>query len=249
MITVGDILGYLCGKYPPDTACDFDNVGLLIGDKNQTVTGALVCLDFDKGALVKALKEGCELIITHHPVIFDPLKSITAESLVYRAIRAGVSVISMHTNLDIGEGGVNDRLCEALKLQNITPFTAEDGYLLKCGSIAPIGADDLAQQIKKQLGGGVKYVSGDRMIERVLVCSGSGGGYLSEALSGGFDALITADVKHNVFVDAINYGISLFDAGHYDTEKVICEPLSKELKENFGDIEFIPYTHKMIKTA
>ena len=122
MVTVNDIFEFLSEKYPLDTACDFDNAGFLVGNKETIVTKILVCLDCDKFALEKASEMGCELIITHHPVIFDPLKSVTHGDIVYELIKSDISVISMHTNLDIAKNGVTEALCEALELKSIKPY-------------------------------------------------------------------------------------------------------------------------------
>lgn len=248
MITVGQIFDYLCTFCPPDTACDFDNVGLLVGDGKTALKKALITLDCDKTAAEKAIKEGFDLIITHHPIIWDGLKSVTADNMIFGLIRAGVSAISMHTNLDIAAGGVNDCLCTALGLRNVETHIAADGFALRCGTANGCLPDTFAATIKKHLGGSVKYVVGHTPINRVLVCSGSGGSYLSEAINGEFDALVTSDVKHNVFIDAISAGISLFDAGHYETEKVVCIPLCKKLCENFPTVSFTVFNHELIKS-
>ncbi len=248
MITVGGIFDFLCMRYPLNTACDFDNAGLLVGNRENKVKRALVCLDCDKSAVDYAISNGFDLIITHHPVIWDGLKSITADSLIYRLIRADISVISMHTNLDIADGGVTDRLCETLGLGDIQPYTASDGFLLRCGKTEHQTADLFAQKIKTALGGAVKYVGTEKNINRVLVCSGSGGSYLYEAAAAGFDALVTADVKHNLFVDAQNLGIALFDGGHYETERIICAPLAILLREEFSTVCFEPFDPHIIKS-
>ena len=245
---IREILSYLEGLYPPDTACDFDNVGLLVGDGECDVSAAVVALDCDVNALAFAKENGANLIITHHPVILEPLKSVTESDIVFKLIKEGVSVISMHTNLDVGVGGVNDALCDALKLTDIKPYPASDGYLLKSGKTDKHKPDELARHIKECLGGAVRYVAGKRDIENVLVCSGSGGSYIDEAINAGFDALITADVKQHVFVAAINAGISLFDGGHFCTENVVVEPLCEVLKKRFSNITFTPYMPKVIKT-
>ena len=248
MMKVKDILSYLQKLYPLNTACDFDNVGLLVGDSESEISGIIVSLDCDITTLEFAKQKGANLIITHHPVIFDPIKSITEKSIVFSLIKNGISVISMHTNLDIGDGGVNDALCEMLCLKDVTPYIAADGYLLKCGTTDIQHADDFAAFIKKQLGGFVRYVAVDKSIKNVLVCSGSGGNYIGEVKSGGFDALVTADVKHNQFIDAINAGVSLFDGGHYNTESIIVKPLCDLLQKQFSGTEFTAYLPKSIKT-
>lgn len=247
-MTVQNIFDFLNEKFPTDTACDFDNVGLLVGDPNAEVKKAVVALDCTPSAVNTALKNGCQLIITHHPVIFDPLKRVLAGSVVYEVIKSGISVISMHTNLDVGIGGVNDCLSVALSLENVTKVKAQDGYRLNTGKLtSPLSPDGLALYIKEKLGGAVKYVGAQRQIKRVLLCSGSGGSYLNEVLRHGCDALITADVKHNQFLDAERLGISLFDAGHFNTEDVVTEPLKQMLEDKFPLIKFITVHTSKIK--
>lgn len=245
MMTVNKILEFLSEKYPLDTACDFDNVGLLVGDKNTTVTKTLVCLDCDINAVNYAKSIGAELIITHHPVIFSGLKSILAGDVVYELIKAGISVISMHTNLDIAVGGVTESLCSAIGLKNVKPFVAHDGFLIREAECDICDADSLAEHIKSQLGTAVRYADSAKPIKRVLVCSGSGGEFLSDVIYGGYDALISADIKHNVFIDAINKGVAIFDAGHYQSENVIVKPLCELLSNNFSDISFKFYDNNI----
>lgn len=248
-MTVKNIFDFLNEKFPTDTACDFDNVGLLVGDPNTAVTKAVVALDCTPSAVNTAIQNGCQLIITHHPVIFDPLKQVLAGSAVYEVIKNGISVISMHTNLDVGVGGVNDCLSSALSLENVTKVAAADGYLLNIGELtSPLYPDGLALYIKERLGGAVKYVGAERQIKRVLLCSGSGGSYLGEVLIQGCDALITADVKHNQFLDAQRLGVSLFDAGHFDTEDIVTEPLKQMLEHKFSSITFISEHTSKIKS-
>lgn len=247
MIKVVDILEFLCELYPPETACDFDNVGLLVGDKNTEVSSVTVALDCDMSAVECAKANDSNLIITHHPVIFEPLKSVTAGSVVYELIKNGISVISMHTNLDIAKGGVNDCLCDALGLKDVSVFVTDDGLNIR-SAVSPMSdPDKLAEHIKSSLGCNVRYVAGNTPINRVLVCSGSGGDYLFDALQNGFDALITADVKHHLFVEAANNGISLFDAGHYHTEDIVVHPLCDTISQKFSDISVIPYHSDKIK--
>lgn len=122
---IADFYNIIDGFAPFSHAYEWDNCGLLLGDKNTEVTRALLALDITSGVITHAEQTGANLIITHHPVIFSPLKSISAQSLVYRLIRAGISVISAHTNLDIAKHGVNDCLAEAINLINIRNFAVE----------------------------------------------------------------------------------------------------------------------------
>ena len=248
MMTVNNVLDYLKERYPLDTACDFDNVGLLVGDKDTAVTHAVVCLDCDINTVNYAKSMGANLIITHHPVIFNGLKAVTVGTVVYEAVKANISVISMHTNLDIAVGGVTEQLCKAIGLTNVKPFTAHDGFLIREADCSITDADKLAQNIKESLGGAVKYADSGKPIHRVLVCSGSGGEFLTDVINGGYDALISADIKHNVFIDAVNNGVTVFDAGHYASENVIVKPLCNELKAEFSSIEFSEFNNNKIKS-
>ncbi len=245
MMTVNSILDFLKEKYPLDTACDFDNVGLLVGDSKATVTKAVVCLDCDINTVKYAKEQGAQLIITHHPVIFGGIKNVLSGGVVYELVRANISVISMHTNLDIAEGGVTENLCEAIGLKNVKPFVSHSGFLIREAECDVTGADALAELIKTKLGGAVRYVDSKQDIRRVLVCSGSGGEFLSDVISGGYDALISADIKHNVFIDAINSGVAVFDAGHYQSENIIVKPLCKLLSNQFGNIIFECYNNNI----
>lgn len=241
-----NILEYLNELYPESTALDFDNVGLLVGDYKSEVTKALVALDCTLKTVNNAVKNGCNLIITHHPVIFDPLKNVLKGSVVYELIKNNITVISMHTNLDVGKGGVNDCLCNTLGLNNIKNFTACDGFLLREGSISPISPKAFAEHIKATLGGNVRFADGGKNIEKVLVCSGSGGNYINEAILYGFDALVTSEVKHHQYLLAADNGVSIFDAGHFYSENVIVEPLKMLLSNHFKEIEFITDTNNNI---
>ncbi len=249
MMTVNNVLEYLAGKYPLDTAASFDNVGLLVGDGNAVVTKVVVCLDCDIDTVKYAKEMGAELIVTHHPVIFNGLKAVTKGTVVYELIKADISVISMHTNLDIAVGGVTERLCEAIGLTNVKEFVAHDGFLIREAECDIQDAATLAQHIKSSLGGAVKYADSGRKIQRVLVCSGSGSEFLTDVIAGGYDALISADIKHNVFIDAVNAGVTVFDAGHYTSENVIVKPLCQELSDVFGEIEFTVFNNNKIKSV
>lgn len=246
-MTHGEIFDFLCKKYPLETAADFDNPGFLVGNKSDKTAGAIVCLDCEINAIEYAKETGANLIITHHPVIYDPLKSVTAGSVVFEAIKNGISVISMHTNLDVAKGGVNDCLCEALELKKVKKYTAEDGFILRSGEIGA-DADEFAKKIRKKLGYGVRY-TGKGMIKKVLVCSGSGCDYMDEAIKSGFDALIAADSKQRHFIKAINNNFALFDCGHFASENVVIKPLCDMLKAKFPDTSFTPFNHNQIKFA
>ncbi len=246
-MTVKDIFEFLNRKFPVCDACDFDNVGILVGDKECEVTKAVIALDCTLDIIKTAVDNDCQLIITHHPVIFEPLKNVLKGSIVYEIIKNDLTVISMHTNLDVGIGGVNDCLCQLLSPLSVETVIASDGYALKKCTISPITADCLAEKLKSILGGAIKYTDIKTHIENILVCSGSGGNFINEVSNFGCDALVTADVKHNQFLDADRLGIAIFDAGHFNTEDVVIEPLKELLEKQFSKIEFITNHDSVIK--
>lgn len=247
-MTVNDIFEFLNGIAPVNTACDFDNAGILVGDPSAEVSGAVVALDCTVSAIKTVIKNNCELIITHHPVIFDPLKTVLTGSTVFELIKSGISVISMHTNLDIAVSGVNDCLCRVLGFDNFEKRPASDGYLLNFAELdTPLSADELARHIKEKLGGSVKFTDSGKNIKRVALCSGSGGGYAFDTAVSCCDALVTADVKHNIFIDTERLGISVFDAGHFNTEDAVTEPLKSLLSEKFKTVSFYADHHSEIK--
>ena len=245
MTTNGKIFEYLCKEFPLLDALDFDNPGFLVGDREENTTGVVVSLDCDINTIDYAVKNGANLVVTHHPVIFNPLKEVTENGVVYKAIKNGVSVISMHTNLDVSNKGTTVCLCESLGLKSIKKYIAKDGFALRSAKVQ-MTADTLAKTIKENLSTAVRYV-GEGEINTALVCSGSGGDYIDEAIENGFDALITADVKHKTFIEAINKKIAVFDCGHYQSEDVVVKPLSQMLEKKFKEISVFPVNNKGIK--
>lgn len=249
---VQDVFSFLDELAPFSYAMDFDNSGLLAGDPSQPVQKILVALDCTDSVVKKAREIGADLIVTHHPVIFDPLKTVTADSIVHQLISSGISIICAHTNLDLARGGVNDQLarCLGLKcLEGLTPIpcTDRDGktvteYLGRVSFLAePMSPEDFAGFVKGRLGGNVRFVCGNRPVHRVAVCGGSGSDCLEDAVRTGADALVTSEVKHHIFLLAAQQGITLIDAGHFHTEDVVVEPLCQQLRAAFPEVEVLAY--------
>ena len=237
-----ELFEFLNKLYPTETAMDFDNVGFLVGERNAEINRVLVALDCDRTALEKALAERCNLIVTHHPVIFSGLKSVTEHDIVFDLIRNGISVISMHTNLDVGAGGVNDCLAKAVGFDAVETVADSEYGALRIGCFdTDVAPCNLAKRLHNSLNTSIKYVDGGARIKRVLLCGGSGGDLFHRLRTLGCDALLTADVKHNVFIDAVNEGLTVFDAGHYATEDVVVEPLASVIRGQFADLDVITH--------
>lgn len=238
MTTTAMIYEYLNSLAPFDSQMGFDNSGLLIGSGERQVQRVMVALDASLPVAAQAVEKQCQLLITHHPVIFRPAKSISGDSAIYRLISGGVDVISAHTNLDIAAGGVNTCLAEALGFKDFSrPEWLELGV---CGELErAMSAEELGLYVAQRLGcDGVRAVDGGKPIRSVALIGGAGGSEWS-ALCGHVDALITGEARHNELIEARDAGFTLIVAGHYETESVVTAPLCRMLGERFPGVEFI----------
>lgn len=233
MAKVKDFYGYLNSIAPFETQEDWDNSGMLVGDMNAEVKKVAVVLDITHEEIKKAKAIGADLIISHHPVIFSPVKFVTKGSVPYELVASSINALCCHTPLDIADGGTNDSLA---KLLGIEVTRAEDP-ILRLGTVEPTTAENLAGKIAKTLNTKVRYADAGRKIEKIAICTGAGCSLIEAA--GEIDAFITGDASHHNFLDCIQAGITLIAAGHYETEIVVVPVLVKKLQTQFPDIEII----------
>jgi dinuclear metal center YbgI/SA1388 family protein len=217
-----------------------DNVGLMVGDEDREITGVLVSLDFDSGVLEQAINEGANFIITHHPMIFCPIRKVT-DDLILKTIENKIAVFSMHTNLDWCKGGVNDCLAEKLGLTTVKPL--KDEWIGRMGEFAkemPLG--EFVKVVRDRLGGNPKFV-GDvtKIVKRVALCGGGGNSLIGDAMDVGCDVFVTADVPFHVGKKAWEANMALIDAGHFETENTVTEPLAERIKEWYNGKVIIGY--------
>ena len=235
-MTIQEIYNFLNEMAPFATAEEWDNPGLLVGDPHQEVTTVLVALDATAGALDTACALGAQLVLTHHPVIFAPLKRLKADSIPYRLAAEGIALIAAHTNLDKAQGGVNDTLAARLGLENVT--TAEDGYT-RIGTLpGEMTAKEFATHAAAVLDAPVRY-NGDQTVTTVAVCGGGGGDFIAGCAHLA-DAYVTGEVKHHEWLAAAGQ-INVVEAGHYATEVPVVDTLCAWLEERFPDLTVIPY--------
>ena len=233
---VQDIYEFLGNKAPYDTCEEWDNVGLMVGGYDLPATRVLVALDATDGALDAAKAIGADLIITHHPVIFNGMKRLTADSMPYRLAAAGISAISAHTNLDKAVGGVNDVLAACLGLTDVQ--VAADG-ITRIGTLPEeMTADAFAAHVAAALDMPVR-AAGDKPVKKVAVCGGGGGGFIA-ACFGLADCFVTGEVKHHEWLYAAGH-INVIDGGHYTTEVPVVDTLCRWLTEEFPDLTVVPY--------
>lgn len=237
MVTVGDIYEYIDKIAPFSLQESYDNSGLIIGNMQNEVTRVLTALDITHEVVDEAVKTGAQLIVTHHPVIFRPLRSIDTSTPAAKLVANGISVISAHTSFDSAQ--LNDVLCGVIDLMPEGALHEENGA--KCGYVCScnaVGADIIAKELKMSLGCRVvRYNDCKKPISKIAVCSGSGGDFLPDAIEKGCGAYITGDVKHSVFIDAHNAGVTVFDAGHFHTENIFCDYVAALLSQRFADID------------
>lgn len=234
-ITVGMVYDFINSIAPFGNQEDWDNSGLLIGDRENEVETVAFCLDVTEKTLEAALELDADLIISHHPIIWDPLKSVGFDSVSGFAIRNSINVISAHTNWDMAEGGVNDVLATMLGLCDVRKI-AEEGELsmLRVGELkTEVSAEDFAEVVAESLETCVRLNSPEKQIKTIAVCGGSGACFLPDLNREGIDAYVTGDAKHNDFLDAQELGISLLAAGHYETETISVPVLMKLVETEF----------------
>ncbi len=233
MCAIEEIFAFLNDWAPVETAEPWDNPGLLVrmGDVTE---GVLCALDITPATVAEAAEKRCALIVSHHPVIFHPLKTLCAGDVPARLARAGISAICMHTNLDKGPGGVNDALAQRIGLRGAVPFA---GGLGRVGDLdAAMEPDALAQTLRERLESPVRYAGAHRPLRRAAVVGGSGGDLVSAAAAAGADCLITGDAGHHDALDAAAVGVTLFAATHFSTERWIVPVLARRLSDAFGDL-------------
>lgn len=252
MTTVFDILRFLDTLAPPSIAEPWDNAGLLCGSADAPVTRVLLALDPFEGVCREAGAIGAELIVTHHPLIFEPIKSVTDQTAIGRCLQYlcshGISAINAHTNLDCAAGGVNDCLAARLGLQDVQTILlpGKDWGLLRYGLLPEQSLPAFLAAVKASLGcPGLRYVSGGKPVHRVAVGGGSCGSELSDAVKAGCDTFVTSDVKYNQFWDAQELGLNLIDAGHFYTENPVISRLAEQIQRQFPKVSVqVSRTHR-----
>jgi dinuclear metal center YbgI/SA1388 family protein len=247
MLTVADIARFLDELAPPALAEAWDNVGLLVGDKAQRVERVMTCLTITPDTASEAVAARADLIVSHHPLPFRPLKRLTADThegrLLWELMGARISVFSPHTAFDSAQQGINQRLASGLKLESIEPLVPgiEAGQgagrfgILK----SPLKLVELAQQVKQLLKVENIQAVGDlnAHVGNVAVACGSAGELVPAAHMAGCQALVTGEVRFHTALEAEALGLGVILAGHFASERFAVEQLSTVLAETFPDLE------------
>lgn len=240
--TVNDVFEYIDAFAPFGKQCEWDNSGFIVGNADDEILKIGVVLDITNEAVKYAIGNGINLIVSHHPVIFRGIKTVTADSLTYQLIRNGISAICAHTSLDIAKGGVNDALAAALGFKNAVPLSESgETEMVRVSEIEPVSGEQLAKLCADRLSTSVRLADCGKAIKKVAVCGGAGSDFMYDAANAGCDAYITGEAKHHEFLEAKALGITLIEAGHFETENPVVAVLAEKLKNNFDcDVEIIP---------
>lgn len=240
-MTVADIYRKIDELAPFSTQESWDNSGLIVGSPDTEVTKVITTLDITSEVAEEAHRSGAQLIVSHHPVIFHPLKRLTGDSPAALLAKYDISAICTHTPFDMAPCGMNkglfDILHEPLGLSEAYEPLEDFGQGRMIGRIyylsVPISPEQCAKRLRSVLGCSViRYTGGNRKIRKAAVCSGAGNSFVLTAAERA-DALITGDLKHDSFIDAQNLGLSLFDCGHYHTERIFAPMMKALLEEHF----------------
>ena len=235
MATVKEIYNFIDSIAPYELQESYDNSGINIFAEKGEIKKAYIALDVTNEIIDEISENGGELIITHHPVIFRGMKNLDCDNVAVKLCTKGISAVSAHTNFDAAV--MNNILCEKLGLEPSGKIDGEVGCICETAEISP---EKMAEKIKAVLGEGVvRYNNEGKILKKIAVCSGSGGSLLADVIKCGCDGFITGDVKHDIFVDAHNSGLCVFDAGHFHTENIFCEYMKNILEKKFPHTEFI----------
>ena len=250
MPTIGDVSNVLEQFAPTALAEDWDNVGLLVGDPDWPARRVMTCLTITPSSVAEAVKAEADLIVAHHPLPFQPLKSITSSStpgrMLLELISAKIGVYSPHTAFDSAPAGINQHLAIGLGLQQIEPLIPAAGTVeadIGAGRFGYVGGEstllELAERVKNFLGiDSVRIVGGDEhAILRVAIACGSGGSFLSTAIEKNCDCLVTGETSFHTCLEAEACGVGLILPGHFASERFALQSLAEYLQEQISGLE------------
>lgn len=245
---IRDLIEKFEDKYPLYLQESWDNSGLQLGKVDDELKGIVLSLDLEYETIDLAIKNKANLIINHHPLLFNSLKSLDLNTELGKKIalliKNDISLYACHTNLDAAEGGVNDNLSQVLGLKDVEILEDRDQInMARLGYIDEIKASDFAHHVKEKLKakGLILYGAPDKKIKKVAVCGGAGADFIADAINAGCDLMITGDVKYHEAIDAIAEGIVILDPGHFASENHIIYKIKDDLK-SMTDVGIYTYS-------
>ncbi|HEY5563007.1 MAG TPA: Nif3-like dinuclear metal center hexameric protein [Clostridiaceae bacterium] len=258
-LLIKDFVKIIEKKIPINLKEEWDNVGLMVGNEDMEITSILVSLDCTSEVITEAIEKGCNLILTHHPLIFHGLSTITNQdklgSKIYTLINNNIAVYSAHTNLDKLKGGLNDILCSLLEFKDskvMDSFEDNTGIGRLVELSEGVTLLSLMKHINNKLSLTCIRYTGDkaRVIKKLAIINGSGADYFDVFYKSGAECIITGDTKHHQVLDYKELNVSIIDIGHFESEwlpfKIFCEGLKAPLsgsKVLFSENSLSPYNY------
>ena len=228
---------------PLELAEEWDNCGWQINLAAGDVKKVLVCLDVCDATVDEAIEKGCDVVLSHHPLLFNAAKCIDMADpkgrYVIKLIQNGISCFAAHTCFDSADGGNNDYILKAVGVSSPEKFC---GNICRAGMLdEPVSMKEFAARIEAACMGGVVKYSGDpdRIIKKAAVCTGAGGDFIYDAVKEGVDCFISGEFKHHELIYAKDCGICVADAGHYGTEFCFVENMASQLEALGAGLEII----------
>ncbi len=236
-MTVAELYTYFDTRFSASLSLPWDHDGLQIcPDPGREARRVLVSLDVTREAVARAVREGCDAILTHHPLFFEPLRQLCAGvgrgETALPLIRAGIAQMSFHTRFDAADGGMNDLLCAAVGAEPAGRVGPAGEEVARLARIEPQTPRAFAQKVKKALGASFVLLTeaGEGPVGRIAVCGGDAKDFILPAAEAGAQLLLCGRAGYNADVEAPEYGVSVLEAGHYNTEAVCLPYFSEELK-------------------
>lgn len=245
-----EIIRVIEQRYPRTAALDFDNVGLLAGRSKKEVKRVYLALDATDDIIGRAVDSGADMLVTHHPLIFSPLKRVTDEDFVsrriLRLIQNDIAYYAMHTNYDVlGMAGLAEKILnirDASVLDVISEDSEKEEGIGRIGRLEKeMTLEECSVMVKHKLNLGSVRVFGDmkKHVRMLAVSPGSGKSAIKPAVKKGADVLVTGDIGHHDGIDAVEQGLAVIDAGHYGTEYIFIEDMKRFFEKEFPDLEII----------
>ena len=251
-----EIMQVIEAAYPRSAALDFDNVGLLAGRAGKEVNRVYLALDATDAVIDRAIEAGADMLITHHPLIFSPMKRVTDEDFIGRRvvklIQSDIAYYAMHTNYDVlGMATLSEKILGIKNSQVLDVTMCEDGNEEGIGRVGdlekPMTLEECCVYVKHKLKLGSLKVFGDMngTVSRLAVSPGSGKSAVAPAIAKGADVLVTGDIGHHDGLDAVEQGLAVIDAGHYGTEYIFIDDKKHFLEDKLPvlDIMTTPIIH------
>lgn len=248
---LGKLVSYLEEIAPLSFQEKYDNSGLILGNIDTDISTVLVCLDADDKALDRAIEQHCQLVLSHHPIIFSGIKSFAEGSfegdIIIKAIKNDLSLYGFHTNFDSAMGGLTDLLCDRIGVKN-TKILIKSGDgssgAGRYGDFGPVSGEEFIRTIKSRLSLDILRFVGEipGTISKVAVYNGAYDNGILEELAGLRPiVLVTGDLKYHAAQALKHRRIFTVDAGHYGTEKIFVEEMSKLIEARFPELRIIRY--------